>query len=173
MRWVHNIHLWLEDMDTFAADVAALHADYHDGTKGLVTAFMDELCWVKHDVMDPVGGQQSKLPPPRVDMQLSGQVTWVGKSSMEVTLELHECGPSSSSSSDLGGSASGTTTSTTSGGTSEGQNSTLVALSRFVMAARTSDFKKSCAVDALVASSPSEEALFNLGALHQQDRLDR
>ncbi|GLI68107.1 hypothetical protein VaNZ11_012434, partial [Volvox africanus] len=99
--------LIIEDFDTFAADVAARHVG-HVPESMLVTAFLERLTWHVHlrpgDGLVPAGfacvagsrtgyaginedtRQLALLAP--TDMRMAGQVTWVGRSSMEVLLQL-------------------------------------------------------------------------------------
>lgn len=48
----HNIPLWLEDMDTFAADVGGRHCDVQAGDKQQVTAFLESLVWFDNNCLD-------------------------------------------------------------------------------------------------------------------------
>ncbi|CAG0887801.1 unnamed protein product [Darwinula stevensoni] len=77
----------LEDMDVFAAWVTLHHLlnPKEDESQPLpytiVTALVDEISFIK-----------GKVSPDK-DLRLSGHVSWVGKSSVEVSLALHQWGP--------------------------------------------------------------------------------
>ncbi|KAG2501737.1 hypothetical protein HYH03_000237 [Edaphochlamys debaryana] len=109
--------LLIEDMDTFAADVAARHLGLGplDGSdRMLMTATLERLCYHLHtapgdglagagvgaETVEEAAAEGSQgvptgapaLPVELVDMRMSGQVTWVGRSSLEVVLQMTAAG---------------------------------------------------------------------------------
>ncbi|GAX80082.1 hypothetical protein CEUSTIGMA_g7520.t1 [Chlamydomonas eustigma] len=214
---------WLEDMDTFAADVAGRHCDILKADKKLVTALLEHFVWVEgqYDVKHAMCHAMKPQALAGVsifdqhDALLSGQVTWVGKSSMEVTVELwanpavnpaiipastcalesvpedvhhssHVTVPTSSNHHEMNHYSRKVGehyhNSPQAGTVSPAavqceihvqQQSLLVAVARFIMAARSIDLMRSATVPRLLPQSPLEEARFELGQAGQLARVAR
>ena len=126
---------WLEDMDTFAADVAALHCARGEPNT-LVTAMLETLVWL--------GAQSDASGDEDAGAQMSGQVSWVGKSSMQVTVEL-TLAPSNEQ---------------------ESASPPLppIAIATFLMASRSLDLSSSVAVDMIKMETESQRKRFEIGS---------
>ena len=73
----------MEDLDALAGNVAFFHADQGQVVEQqpiIVTASVDRICL------------QQAPPPMNLDQQLSGQVTWTGRSSMEICMKFQAQG---------------------------------------------------------------------------------
>lgn len=70
----------MEDLDALAASIAFSHCDQSDSTKAPITVVTAAV-----DRIDLLNNLRTDL-----DLKLSGHVTYVGSSSMEVTLRV-EC----------------------------------------------------------------------------------
>ncbi|GIL52532.1 hypothetical protein Vafri_8374 [Volvox africanus] len=210
--------LIIEDFDTFAADVAARHVG-HVPESMLVTAFLERLTWHVHlrpgDGLVPagfacVGGssigsaligedtrQLALLAP--TDMRMAGQVTWVGRSSMEVLLQLMTAeapatpalnharassrasdGPRRTSPVDAEGIAAAQVSPPPFSHHSHGSPplvmlppGQLVATAEFVMALRDSSLRRAVDVPPLHPQNDLERELFQRGREHQRQRQAR
>ena len=124
---------WLEDMDTFVADVASLHCqEVKRGDRTLVTGLLETLVWLGGDKVD---GR---------DACLSGQVTWVGKSSMQVTVEL--------------------TLASLNDDQEESDPPPPIALATFLMMSRSLDLTQSVAVDMIEVKTENQRRRFETGS---------
>ncbi|PSR79848.1 hypothetical protein PHLCEN_2v6894 [Hermanssonia centrifuga] len=131
----------MEHLDSLAGSIAYKHMLGPEEVAGrmelggrgfyIVTASVDRL-----DMLAP-------LHPVR-DMRLSGQVIYVGRSSMEVAVRMEALNL-------------------------DGTEETIM-LGRFCMVARDSETHKACAVNPLVASTAEEEALLKIGKVYAQWR---
>ncbi|GAQ93488.1 hypothetical protein KFL_015730010, partial [Klebsormidium nitens] len=110
----------LEDMDAMAGDVVWRHLRRKD--RLIATAAVDHLAWA---------GELIRLDK---DLRIQGQVTWVGRSSMEITLEASTVGPQPGDTPEVLGSA------------------------HFVMVSREDD--KAAPVPQLVLETPKARKLF-------------
>ncbi|CAG0901152.1 unnamed protein product [Darwinula stevensoni] len=122
----------LEDMDVFAAWVTLHHLlnpkvdESQPLPYTIVTALVDEISFIK-----------GKVSPDR-DLRLSGHVSWVGKSSVEVSLALHQWGQ-------------------------EGQPWNLITRALFVMVLRDAIRDRSVPANPLKLGSDSEILLYKQG----------
>lgn len=122
-----------EDLDALAGNIAHKHCD--DGNANtkrlsLVTASVDKIVQAK-----PISISQ--------DLLLSGQVVWVGRSSLDVLIELHSIPPSSSSDQPI-----------------VVNDSTRVLSSFFTYVAKNKDSDKPALVNKLTLITPEQTALF-------------
>jgi acyl-coenzyme A thioesterase 9 len=125
----------LEDLDVLAASIAYIHCDDLDLT--IVTAAIDRI-----DLLLPIDGTLS-------DVRLRGSVTYVGKSSIEVTISVETDQTNSS-------------------------NDTVVwelaALAKFILVARTPSGAKSVPVNRLALESEREKEICMRGQQRQEYR---
>lgn len=126
----------LEDLDALAASIAYLYCD--DAAVTLVTAAVDRI-----DLLHP--GALGRL----ADLRLRGMVTYVGRSSMEITMSIEMLRPNQGAIWQLG------------------------ALAKFLFVARSLDGKTSVPVPRLLLETEGERDLFTLGQARHQYRLRR
>jgi acyl-CoA hydrolase len=126
---------WLEDMDTFAADVAALYC-LRGKPNTLVTAMLETLVWL--------GARSDASGAEGAGAQMSGQVSWVGKSSIQVTVEL--------------------TLAPRYGQEPASPSLPPVAIATFLMASRSLDLSSSVAVDMIKMETESQRKRFEIGS---------
>ncbi|GLC40715.1 hypothetical protein PLESTM_001104500 [Pleodorina starrii] len=204
-----NPALIIEDFDTFAADVAARHVGLVPDSM-LVTAFLERLTW--HLQLRPGDGLAPPPPPAAAaagrgvgfggggggggwrrlaplaptDMRLAGQVTWVGRSSMEVLLQLTTAAPPAAAAAAQpppppppAAEAPASPTSPLAAAAAAppplvvlppGQ---LVATAEFVMALRDSSLRRAVDVPPLHPRDALERELFHRGREHQRQRQAR
>ncbi|KXZ55525.1 hypothetical protein GPECTOR_2g1074 [Gonium pectorale] len=186
---------FLEDFDTFAADVAARHVGAVPDSM-LVTAIMERFTWhlrarPEDEDEGEDGGEDEReggggVPQERggggsagglvelapVDMRLAGQVTWVGRSSMEVLLQLTTDGPSAANAP-----SNPAPTPTDADARRGGAGSVrvlppgrLLAAAEFVMALRDSSLRRAVDVPPLHPRGPLERELFRRGREHHRLR---
>lgn len=122
----------LEDLDALAASVAYLHCDDADLT--LVTAAVDRI-----DLLKSFDDRVS-------DVRMRGFVTFVGRSSMEVTMSVE---------------------------LESGKGWELGALAKFVFVARSKDGSRAVQVNRLIVETEREKELFSLGEARHAYRLKR
>lgn len=122
----------MEDLDALAASIAYRHCDDADLT--LVTAAVDRI--------DLLKSFDDRL----CDVRMRGFVTYVGRSSMEVTISVEM---------------------------SEQQEWELAALAKFVFVARSTDGSTAVPVNRLVVETERERELYRLGEARHQYRLRR
>ncbi|KAK3604467.1 hypothetical protein CHS0354_007171 [Potamilus streckersoni] len=129
----------LEDLDTFAVAIGYKHN--LDPSRGgtlrtpmsIVTALVDRIDLSKEGI------------DPRQDIMMSGHVTWAGKSSMEITMDLNQ----------------------------EINNSwTKMIQAKFVMVARNPVTKGAVMVNPLHPIGEKEEALFKMGEANKKKRIE-
>uniref|UniRef100_A0A7S3VNI3 Uncharacterized protein n=1 Tax=Dunaliella tertiolecta TaxID=3047 RepID=A0A7S3VNI3_DUNTE len=175
----YNEDLLIEDMDMFAADVACRHVGGLED-KRLVTAHLERLeIMCHHHPLSrqhlPAGANGRLLTD--VDLELSGQVVWVGRSSMEVLLEVctalpkklagqHE-GPSNNQ--DENGNANDEGIQYYGSQPNDNLYRQLVGRAQFVMATRTPDLTRAMQVQPLLPTNAHEESLFK----EVQERTER
>lgn len=123
----------MEDLDVLAASIAYLHCD--DADLAIVTAAVDRIDLLKN--FDRVQ-----------NVRMRGSVTYVGRSSMEITIAVEMEEPK--------------------GGAWE-----LAALAKFVFAARSADGSRSVPVNRLLLQTDSEKELFRIGEARHKYRLSR
>ncbi|KAJ3331523.1 hypothetical protein HDU93_009647 [Gonapodya sp. JEL0774] len=125
----------LEDLDAFSGAVAYKHLGGLGGADlpTLVTASVERLDMVGHVT-------------PEYDVKLSGNVTWVGRSSIEISVRLDSL---------------------------DDQGNTLepVLLTRFVMVARNATTGKASPVNPLLLETDEERKVFAEGEAHKSSRL--
>lgn len=126
----------LEDLDALAASIAYLYCD--DAAVTLVTAAVDRI-----DLLHP--GSLGHL----ADLRLRGMVTYVGRSSMEITMSIEMLRPNQGAVWQLG------------------------ALAKFLFVARSLDGKTAVPVPRLLLETEGEHNLFTLGQARHQYRLRR
>jgi acyl-coenzyme A thioesterase 9 len=132
----------LEDLDAFAGNIAFHHVVGNTTMPMLVTAAVDRIAL-------------QEIPRLEKDQRLSGQVTWVGNSSMEIRMQIHEVNDSDNSSD--GDNNTDTNTNMTK------QHHWLEGYFTFV--AVDPETKKPTKICPLVPETSEERALFELGAL--------
>ncbi|EFJ46011.1 hypothetical protein VOLCADRAFT_93809 [Volvox carteri f. nagariensis] len=199
--------LIIEDFDMFAADVAARHVG-HVPDSMLVTAFLERLTWHVHlrpgDGLLPVtaaaaaaadGGRRLLAPAPApTDLRMAGQVTWVGRSSMEVLLQLTTAEAAAEVAAAAAAAAGTAAGPAAAGGTTDGLSPStqssilpphpphplvalprghLVATAEFVMALRDRSLRRAVDVPPLHPRDELERALFQRGREHQRQRQAR
>jgi acyl-CoA hydrolase len=142
--------------------------DLSVGDKALVTAFLHSLVWFQHSTTHPWW-----------PLCLTGQVTWVGNSSLEVTLELTRqltCVAQTLGSSQELKQQHLWEGETVRRGMDTAQTPALVPLvarARFIMAARDTSLARALSVPRLVCSTPEEELLQAQGTARQHERHHR
>lgn len=129
----------LEDLDAMAGSVAYVHAD--DGvseTRNLtiVTASVDRIQLLDH-------------LHPNYDYRIKGYISWVGRSSMEVRLELLAYKEPKE----------------------KPKESSVILVAYFTMAARDPKTMRAAAVNKLAIQSERQQKLFDQGECHKQKRL--
>jgi len=178
-----RLDLVLEDIDSLAADVAARHLSGTAQQFGVVTASMDRLQLVTHEqhvqqLLSDDGGQQrhAVVEPPAGsagdqssggpllidnDLRLAGCVAWVGRSSLEVTIELadHPAAPAHYSAADK---------TCSNGGDGGGWRRRGVA--HFVMVVRSADPAVAVGISPLLPATPLEHELCRQAALRNEER---
>ncbi|KAH3804898.1 acyl-coenzyme A thioesterase 9, mitochondrial-like [Dreissena polymorpha] len=119
----------LEDLDTFAVDISYAHS--HDSAHpdkksplSIVTALVDRIVLCEQPIL------------PDRDIRMQGNVTWAGKTSMEVTMKLDQ---------------------------EIDQNWKQLLEAKFLMVARNPATKSAAVINKLIPEGPEEEALFKLG----------
>lgn len=122
----------MEDLDALAASIAYRHCDDADLT--LVTAAVDRI--------DLLKSFDDRL----CDVRMRGFVTYVGRSSMEVTISVE---------------------------INENRDWELAALAKFVFVARTADGSQAVPVNRLILETSREKEIFRLGEARHQYRLRR
>jgi acyl-CoA hydrolase len=142
-----RVGIVLEDCDALAADVAYRHVSLAKGintldslhTVTIVTLGMDRLKFENRMTID-------------TDLVLESRITWVGRSSIEVQVELSALSPEEES------------------GGSRQRHSTPIGLATFVMVARDVATYKASPVPPLTPLTHLEKASFHLGSLNRQRR---
>lgn len=124
----------LEDLDCLAASIAYLHCDNYELT--IVTAAVDQI-----DLLLPIDAIIS-------DIRMKGSVTFVGRSSIEVTISV-ECNQK------------------------DERQWELAAMAKFIMAARNSEGTASVQVNHLALQNPRVSQIFEAGKMRRQWRLRR
>jgi acyl-coenzyme A thioesterase 9 len=124
----------LEDLDVLAASIAYLHCDDLDLT--IVTAAVDRI-----DILVPIDAVIS-------DIRMKGSVTYVGRSSIEVTISV-ECNQQGEEVWDL------------------------AALAKFILVARSAEGTAAVEVNRLALQGPREEEIFAAGQERHRYRLRR
>ncbi|XP_048773344.1 acyl-coenzyme A thioesterase 9, mitochondrial-like isoform X2 [Ostrea edulis] len=125
----------LEDLDTFAVFIGYKHTTVDRSKKAaisIVTALVDRI------------EKQTEIVPD-IDVRMMGNVTWAGRSSMEVTMKLQQ-----------------------------EVNSVMqtILTAKFLMVARNPATKKAAVVCALKPQTPEEEKIFQLGEANKVVRQD-
>lgn len=126
----------LEDLDTFAVAISYTHTlDASETAKksalSIVTALVDRIEISKQRIV------------PDKDVKMTGQVTWAGTSSLEITMHLEQAIESSWAK---------------------------ILVAKFLMVARNPATKKAAVVNKLEPYGPEEEALFKLGEANKLKR---
>eukprot|EP00026_Physarum_polycephalum_P007457 Phypoly_transcript_07517.p1 GENE.Phypoly_transcript_07517~~Phypoly_transcript_07517.p1 ORF type:complete len:488 (+),score=74.44 Phypoly_transcript_07517:52-1515(+) len=129
----------LEDLDAMAGSVAYLHAD--DGIsetrdKTIVTASVDRI-----QLLDNLHADY--------DYRIRGYITWVGRSSMEIRLELLAYKEPKEKPND----------------------SSVILVAYFTMAARDAKTMRASPVNKLIVQNAKQQKFFDQGELHKQKRL--
>ncbi|XP_016070876.1 PREDICTED: acyl-coenzyme A thioesterase 9, mitochondrial isoform X3 [Miniopterus natalensis] len=125
----------LEDLDSLGVLICYMHTKIHSAKMSplsIVTALVDKIDMCK------------KSLSPEQDIKLSGHVSWVGKTSMEVKMQMFQL---------------------------HGSEFSPVLEATFVMVARDSENKGSAFVNPLILEGPEEEALFRQGELNKGRRV--
>lgn len=125
----------LEDLDSLGVLICYMHNKIHSAKMSplsIVTALVDKIDMCK------------KSLSPEQDIKLSGHVSWVGKTSMEVKMQMFQL---------------------------HGSEFSPVLEATFVMVARDSENKRSAFVNPLILEGPEEEALFRQGELNKGRRV--
>lgn len=145
----------LEDLDALAASIAYKHC--HDGRSAdlppltIVTASMDRM-----DLLNPLR--------PDLDLKLYGHVTYVGRSSMEVTIRVESLGdPKSLDPIDDSGEQIHLT---------QSPKWTPICLCKFTLVARDPSTHASAQVPTLNLTTAAEKRLFALGAESKKHKLE-
>ncbi|CAG2234294.1 ACOT9 [Mytilus edulis] len=124
----------LEDLDTFAVLISYTHSTQGTEKKSpisIVTALVDRI-------------ELGEKPfSPFKDIKMKGSVTWAGKTSMEITMNLEQ---------------------------EDASEWKKVLTARFVMVARNPLTKKSAFINALQLTSQEEEKIFELGEVNKVKR---
>ncbi|KAF5832162.1 hypothetical protein DUNSADRAFT_12031 [Dunaliella salina] len=163
----YNEDLLIEDMDMFAADVACRHVGGLDD-KRLVTAHLERLeVMCHHHPLSrlPLAAGANSRPRTDIDLELSGQVVWVGRSSMEVLLEVCTALPKQVAGQHEGNqeeSGNAFDESIHMYGTQPDDHlyRQLVGRAQFVMATRTPDLTRAMQAQPLLPTNAHEESLF-------------
>ncbi|KAM8752909.1 acyl-coenzyme A thioesterase 9, mitochondrial isoform 1-T1 [Rhynchonycteris naso] len=125
----------LEDLDSLGVFICYKHTKIHSASMSplsIVTALVDKI-----DVC------QNSLSPEH-DIKFSGHVSWVGKTSMEVKMQMFQL---------------------------HGNEFNPVLEATFVMVARDSENKGSAFINPLILEGPEEEELFRQGELNKKRRV--
>ncbi|XP_064638232.1 acyl-coenzyme A thioesterase 9, mitochondrial-like isoform X2 [Lineus longissimus] len=126
----------MEDLDTFAGLIAYIHNEPSPkvtrGTLSIVTAYVSRI------------DLREKLIRSDCDMKLTGRVTWVGKTSMEVTMHLLQ--------------------------ETEKDKWLQLLTAKFLMVARDQN-KKAAFVNPLKATTPEEEEILKMGEANKEQRM--
>lgn len=148
----------MEDLDVFAATCAYMHCGTSSASPAgdkltIVTAAVDRI-----DV-------QMRLDEP-VNLRMKGMVTWVGSSSMEVTIKVESTEDQIDAESGVFIDQSLSSSSTGNGGSWK-----LAALAKFIMVAR--DRNGPVKVPRLLLQSPTEREIYQVGEERSKVRLAR
>ncbi|KAI8904755.1 HotDog domain-containing protein [Gorgonomyces haynaldii] len=138
----------LEDLDALAAFVSFLHADKGDDkVPTVVTASVDRI-----EILESI--------PTDIDVQLSGHVTYVGQSSMEVSLQMMTCPEGSPPEEEEGYGMEAFDKPRPKGGKT-------ILNAKFIMVAVDPETKKGAPVPPLRLETDKDRALFESGAAHK------
>ncbi|XP_016070875.1 PREDICTED: acyl-coenzyme A thioesterase 9, mitochondrial isoform X2 [Miniopterus natalensis] len=160
----------LEDLDSLGVLICYMHTKIHSAKMSplsIVTALVDKIDMCK------------KSLSPEQDIKLSGHVSWVGKTSMEVKMQMFQPSAKSCKFTTFSNSPGSflplalgpcSVQALTASGL-HGSEFSPVLEATFVMVARDSENKGSAFVNPLILEGPEEEALFRQGELNKGRRV--